>query len=116
MPLILEVVGMSPGRGGGQGLCTCSKHPSKIRGPARDSDSTLGKLIPEEFRDAWTVTFPLVTTHSHSDQRTGRIHARHHAYHCSRQVRPLRGPRSEVSSQFLRLLAPLQPTRHESLH
>lgn len=60
------------------------------------------------------VTFHLVTKPSHPDQRTGRIHARHHAYHCRRQVRPLRGARSEVSSQTLRRLVPLQSARHEA--
>lgn len=99
---------------GGQGRGLAASTPPKFKDLPAASDSTLAELLHRNFATPGTVTFHLVTKPSHPDQRTGRIHACHHAYHCSRQVRPLRGARSEVSSQTLRRLVPLQSTRHEA--
>lgn len=88
-----------------------------VAAPLQNSRSCLAPLtqlwasrcigISRRLEQTSTATFPPVIPSTQRDQRTGRIDTRHHAYHCRQQVRPLRGPRSEVSLQLI-------PPTHET--
>lgn len=92
---------MSPRWGGVASSMELQGTPPKFLDLPAASDSTPGKLVAWEFRESLgqssTLTLPLVTTPALTAQCSGRIHARHYAYHCRGQVRPLRGTWSEVS-------------------